>query len=373
MKCGANMDKKRKKILFIVPSLFGGGSERVLLTLLTHIDREKFEPVLVVVNTQGVLGKFKKNIPADIKFIDLKAAQLRYAVFKIIKVIKLSKPDMVFSMLGHLNLLFAMLRPFLSKNITFIARESNTVSSHNQDERYPKLFDWLFSKFYNNLDLIINQSEYMKNDLVQNYNTDEKKIKVINNPVDIEKIEKLSSESTGNLFDERKINLLCVGKLEHAKGYDLLIKALTKLDDRFFITILGEGSQESALKEQAFKNGVLDKIAFIGFADNPYAYMKQADLLILSSRYEGLPNVVLEANACGTPVVAFNAPGVNCEVIKNGFNGFLVEDFDTDKMAQKIAGASKFKFNYEEIKQECKRKYAVLKIVKKYEDLFLDF
>ncbi len=360
------MSKKRKKILFIIPNLGGGGSERVLVTLLVNIDREKFEPILLVVNREG---RYKDDIPKDIEVIDLNASQLRYAIFNIVKSIKSIKPDIVYSTLGHLNLVIAMIRPFFSKQIAFVARESNTVSSHNQQERYPKLFDWLFRKVYNNLDLIINQSWYMKNDLIENYNIDEKKIKVIYNPVDFKKIEESISVDNKILFDKNKINLLCVGKLAYEKGYDILIDAVAKLDDKFFITILGEGREEESLKKLAKERGVSQKINFVGFVQNPYAYMNQTDLLLLPSRYEGLPNVILEAQACGKPTVTFDAPGGMSEIIEDDFNGFLVIAFDSDEFAQKIKKANNHNFNSSKIKENCRKKYSVKKIIREYEDI----
>ncbi len=360
------MDKKRKKILFIIPNLGGGGSERVLVTLLANIDRVKFEPILLVVKKEG---RYKDDIPKDIEVIDLNASQLRYAIFKIVKSIKSIKPDIVYSTLGHLNLVIAMIRPFFSKQIAFVARESNTVSSHNQQERYPKLFDWLFRKVYNNLDLIINQSKYMKNDLIKNYYIDENKIKVIYNPVDFKKIEESIDADNKILFDKDKINLLCVGKLAYEKGYDILIEAVAKLDDNFFITILGEGGEEESLKKLAKERGVSQKINFIGFVQNPYSYMSQADMLLLPSRYEGLPNVILEAQACGKPAITFDAPGGMREIIEDGFNGFLVTPFNTDEFAQKIQKASNHDFNSIDIKEDCRKKYSVKKIIREYEDI----
>lgn len=360
------MDVK-KKILFIVPSLSGGGSERIISIIFNFLNRKKFEPILVLLKNEG---PYLEDIPKDIQIIDLQATQARYAIIKIIRTIKQVKPDIVFSTLGYLNILIAMIKPFLSKDIIFIARESNTVSVQNKQEKYPVLFDLLYKVFYNNFDKIISQSDYMKKDLIDNYNIMKDKIEVIYNPVNITKIETLANENMTNFYKNDKFNLLTVGRLDYQKGYDLLIEAMRKLDKKFYLTILGQGEDAAKLEQLAKSFDIEDNITFAGFQSNPYIYMIHADLFILSSRYEGLPNVVLEANACGTPVVAFNCPGGIGEIIENGVNGFLCECENIDELAEKINKASSHNFDKNKIKRLTKNKYDANTIIKYYEKIF---
>ncbi len=350
--------------MFILPALHGGGAERVMLTLVKYIDRSKFTPIFVLLKKEG---KFLGQVPSDIEIIDLQASQARYAIFKIAKIIKKQKPDIVFSTLGHLNLLMAMIRPFFSKKIKFISRESNTVSVENQGEKYPRLFDFLYKSIYNNFDLIITQSEYMKKDLVDNYQTDPSKTVVIYNPVDIENIENRLTKFKKTFFDNKKINLLAVGRLSHQKGFDILIKTISLLDEKYHLTILGEGEDKESLINQIKTLKLDNRITLAGFTNNPYPYMLYCDLFILSSRYEGLPNVVLETNTCGTPVVAVNSPGGTAEIIKNGVNGILTAKLDPQELANDIKKATKYKFNTHEIKEYIRKKFNVEKIVKEYE------
>lgn len=359
----------KKKVLFIVPSMRGGGAERIMSILLNFLDRNKFEPILVLLKKEG---PYLQDLPKDIKIIDLQVTQARYAIIKIIKTIKQIKPDIVFSTLSYLNILIAMIRPLLSKNIVFIARESNTVSVKNKREKHPFIFDLLYKIFYNNFDQIVSQSEYMKKDLIDNYNIMIEKIEVIYNPVNITRIEVLANKNATNLYNSDKFNLLAVGRLDYQKGFDLLIEAMKKLDNRFHLTIVGEGEKEGKLKYLAESFDVKEKVTFAGFQSNPYIYMMHADLYILSSRYEGLPNVVLEANTCGTPVVAFNCPGGTSEIIENGINGFLCECQNIDELVVKINKASTYSFDKNKIKKLIKNRYDVYTIIKQYERLFDD-
>ena len=362
------MDVK-KKIMFIVPSMRAGGAERVMSILLNHLSRTKYDIILVLLKKEG---KYLDDLPNDIIVIDLNVSGARFAVFKINNMIKRFKPDIAFSTLGYLNLLISIIRPFLSKKTKFIARETSIVSISNKNKKYPKLFDYLYKTFYNNFDLIICQSEYMRKDLINNYKTKKEKMVVINNPVRIEYINSISKESSGLLFDKNKINLLAASRINHTKGYDLLILAVAKLDQNFHLTIVAEGEEEEEGKLKALVStlNINERVTFAGFQANPFKYMKQSDIYILSSRYEGLPNVVLEANACGTPVVAFNCPGGTGEIIENGINGFLCECEDVDDLVEKINQASMHRFDKNEIKSLTKNRYDVNTIITHYEKVF---
>ena len=360
---------EKKKILFIVPSMRGGGAERIMSIILNYLDKKKFDPILVLLKKEG---PYLEDIPKDIQIINLQVTRARYAIIKIFRIIKQVKPDIVFSTLGYLNILLAMIRPLLSKNIVFVARESNTVSVKNKQKKYPIFFNLLYKIFYNNFDQIIAQSEYMKKDLIDNYNIMNDKIERIYNPVNITKIGALANKEITTLYKNNKFNLLTVGRLDYQKGYDLLIEAMIKLDDRFHLTIVGEGKDKSKLKYLVESFDVKEKVTFVGFQSNPYVYMMHADLYILSSRYEGLPNVVLEANACGTPVVAFKCPGGTSEIIENGVNGFLCECGNIDGLVEKISKASLYSFDKKEIKSSIQSKYDVHIIIKQYEKIFHD-
>jgi glycosyltransferase involved in cell wall biosynthesis len=145
----------------------GGGAERVISILLQHLDFNKFELTLVLLSKEG---KFLADIPKYVNIIDLQTARVRNSIVKLVKTINKEKPNIVFSTLGHLNILISILRPFLSEKIIFVGRESNTVSVINAQNKHTYLMNFLYKRFYNNFDYIIAQAEYMKNDLIDNYN-----------------------------------------------------------------------------------------------------------------------------------------------------------------------------------------------------------
>ncbi len=353
---------RKKSILFIVPSMRGGGSERVISTIVKHLDRKKFTITLALLQKEG---KYLDDIPKDVQIVDLKAKRTRYAILKIINIIKSENPNIVFSTLGHLNVLISMLKPFFSKKIKFIARESSIVSVNNQQSNYTGLLDFLYKWFYNNFDLIISQSYFMKYDLIENYKIKENKIKVINNPVDIENIKKLAKDDFN--FNNNKINLLIVGRLSNEKNHKAAFEALYKLDEKYHLAVLGSGVLKYELLQQVKKLQLEKRVTFVKFDANPYKYMKNADLLLLTSHYEGFPNVVLEANTCGTPVVAFACPGGTTEIIEDGVNGFLVKCGNVDRLVEKINESSKYQWVCKKIKLYTQKRYTINKIIKEYE------
>jgi len=355
-------------LMIILPSMRGGGSEKVILTLLQNLDRNKYNITLVLVRKEG---KYLSFIPSDIKIIDLNLNSAKKGILKIAATIRQNKPDIVFSTLGYMNLLLSIIKHISPNKIFFIARESSIVSVNNKEERFTGLFNFLYRHCYSTLDLIICQSKYMKDDLMDNFNISSEKLIVINNPVDMETIHnKASMEDQKVLFNANVINLLAVGRLNKVKGYDKLIESVSLLGRNYHLTIIGEGDEKKYLTKLVEKLKLGNRVTFLGFDNNPYKYMKQADVLVLSSQYEGFPNVILEANACGTPVVAFQCPGGVVEIIENGVNGFLVEDQNIKMLTTTIEKAVKFDFDEQIIKHLTYKRYALKQQIRKYETIF---
>jgi len=352
----------KKNIVFIIHELTVGGAERVLVNMMNNISRDNFKINLIIFKN---IGELKNELKKDINIIDLKSSSIKNGVFKLFKTIKEIKPDIVFSGIAHVNLMLAVMIPFLPKHIKYIARETNTVSSQLKQEKRQFLLKILYKYFYSNFDLIIAQSNYMKQDLVDNFSIDENLIKVIYNPIDIELIND-KKESDIILFNKNNINLLSVGRLNYQKGYDLLLKAIEKMNEKFHLYIIGDGEEKEKLLNLSKELNIEDRVHFLGFQKNPYKYMDQADLLILSSRYEGLPNVVLEANACGLPVVAYNCPCGTREIIKDGVNGFLVECENIDELTNKIEEAVIYNWDKEKIIQYVYENFSITKILDFY-------
>ena len=359
-----------RRILFLLPTLRGGGAERVIVTLLRHLDRKRFQLTLAVVDMVDAV--YRDDIPPDVELIDLQSRRVRYSLPRIIHLIWKVQPDVVFSTLGHLNLALAMLRPLLPHRTRYLARETSVVSQVIADYRRPRLWAWAYQRFYHRFDLVVCQSRYMRDDLVLHYGFPDSKSVVINNPVDTCRIRRLSEEADTDATDSvrplgsaERVRLLAVGRLSNEKGFDMLIEALALCQQpALHLTILGEGPLRQDLERLVRDKGVQAQVVFAGFHANPYPYFCQADALVLSSRYEGFPNVVLEALACGTPVISTRAAGGVTEII-DGVEGCALAD---DVSAESLARVIKRFARGARVPSDVVRPYEVDTIVRRYEE-----
>ncbi len=362
---------ENQKLVGLIHELTMGGAERMMVNILNHFVNRGDEVHLIIFKNIGVL---KEELHSDIYIHDLESNSVTKGMPKCLKRIYTIYPDTVFSGIGHLNIAIApfisLMRPLLPRT-QWISRETNVVSLQNREEKYPKLFDYLYNKTYKNFDVIIAQSEDMKKDLETNYPATARKISLVNNPLDIEKIEQLGEASSFRYSSQAGVvNLLSVGTLRERKRHDLLLKTMALLPKNYHLTLVGSGEKEKSLKGLTQKLALEERITFEGHQSNPYPYMKGADLFILTSEHEGFPNVLLEANSLGTAVVAFACPGGVTEIIKEGVNGFTVINGDVEALADKIKEATAYKFNPSLVKKSVVQRYAKDSILKHYEDIF---
>lgn len=349
-----------KTILFILPDLNMGGAERIITLLINNLDKNKFTPKLLLMRKEGY---YLELLDKNIEIIDIKTSRIRNAFFPIIKVLRTLKPDIVFGGWGEVSAYLAPIIPFFPK-IRFIARETNIVSQHvtRPEIRF-------FYRFYNNFDTVIAQSDDMKNDLINNLKIHEEKIIKINNPVDVDAVEAKSLEPMNFPFFEDYKNVVAIGNLSYRKGFDNLLKVFSYLkNENIFLYIIGEGDDKEKLIE--LKDSLqIKNVKFLGKITNPYPYLKNADLFILSSRYEGFPNVLLEAGATGTFSLANNCKGGINEIIEENINGRIISIEDHKNFAEEIKITLSKKYDKNRIKNSIKNRFSKDKIIHQYEKI----
>lgn len=292
-------------VLFIIPSLKGGGAQRVFVTLLKNFDRSELRATLCVVNAEQAV--FAENIPRDVEIIDLSATRLRHVLLKILWMIWRIRPDVVVSTQDYLNVGLAATRFAWPPSVGYIARPA--IITRSLDKR----LRWFMAKTLPVCDRIIMQSQDMMEVFRRSLEWTRENLVVIPNPIDIDGIRRaVADESVETGYRDGQINLVSAGRLEPQKGFDLLLQAVARMEnENFNITILGDGADRLNLEQMALDLNIGKRVRFLGFQNNPYPFFAKADGFVLSSRYEGFPNVVLEALACGTPVVSTPVEGIH--------------------------------------------------------------
>jgi len=360
---------QKKRFVGLIHCLDMGGAERMMVRILNYCVTEGWDVHLIIFHKRGEL---LSELSSEIQLHDLNKPSISKGMPKCLSTLRGLNADTIFSGIGFLNIALAPFIPVMrmfSRHSKWIARETNIVSLQNKTAKYPKLFDWLYRHTYCNYDVIVAQSEDMKKDLLEKY-FQTNKVVLINNPIDHHKILALANAEPSHAFDSTKINLLSVARLREEKRHDLMLKTLVYLPDKYHLTIVGSGEREEELKALSQTLNLDKKVTFVGNQSNPYAYMKRADLFMLTSEREGFPNVLLEANCVGLPIVAFASLGGIQEIINEGENGFTVPFGQCQALAECIQNLSSNAFDKDKIHQTTILKYSQNNILEKYKLIF---
>jgi len=373
----------KKKVLFFIPSLEGGGAEKVMVNILRRADKSKIESVLMLLSPFEQ-SPYRELLPEHLRVIIVKRnsdtciEKIKQCV-KFIRVVKKENPKRILSMLTHTNILAIMTGISLGIKVTVC--EHNTIGELIKTREGRRIL-WfpvapLVKIFYRFADRIIAVSQGIEKNLVEEFGIAAGTIGVIYNPVDIDHISGLSSRPLEHSFFQEGVPIiLAMGRLVRQKGFDLLIGAfrevLSELDARLIIA--GEGHERESLQGLAKDLGIATKVSFVGFQTNPYALMSKADVFVLPSRIEGLPMVLLEALTCGIPVISTDCCSGPCEILKNGECGLLVSSGDVDALSDGILRLLKDKDlmeKYSLVGKERAMDFSIDKIIKQYEDIIV--
>lgn len=361
------MSTPKIKILFLIPTLQGGGSERVFTTIAQNIDPSVFEPVFVVLDGRHAFFPMSQS---KIRFIDLEIPGVIKAFRKIRALIKTEKPHIVFSTLSHLNIVLAMGRFLLApRSVRFVARESSVMSLNNQYQNPTWLYNLLTRLFYPTFDALICQSKDMYDDFVTHFGLSQKQLHIINNPINRLVIEQKKQEKQVNI-QPQTLRFVTVGRLVKGKGIDRLLTILSRLEWSFVFDIIGEGQEKDNLEALSETLKLANKVKFWGALDNPFPLIAAADVFLFGSHHEGFPNVLIEAGACGTPVVAFDCKGGINEIMRDGMNGFVVENNDFDAFENAIRHIISKPLDRQNIIKMTESRFDLPMIMQQYEAVF---
>ena len=319
------------KVLFLIPTLGHGGAERVLVNLVNHMDQSKFD---ITVQTMFDVGIYQDKLAPGIKY----KGGLKWYFRGNILVYKLFSPRQLYKM---------YIKEDYDVIVSYLEGPSARVVSGCDNEK-TKLISWIHIQLdtenyatqsfrnlseaincYNRFDQIVCVSQTVKESFNKVFDVNSP-VEVLYNTVEADVIREKSLEQVDDInFSKDRINIISVAKLMKSKGYDRLVRISRKLVDDGFpvhVYIVGKGEEKAALTKMIEENELQDNWTFIGFRDNPYKYVKAADLYVCSSHKEGFSTAVTESLIVGTPVVSTNCSGAKELLGYNNEYGIVTEN-----------------------------------------------
>lgn len=329
---------KKKSVTLLISSLGGGGAERVCATIASALAQRGWNVTLLTLNAKKMT--LASDLNERVKLKNLGVDKARSAIFPLVRYLKQFDVERLVVFSYELTPIAAIARYFMRRPPVLIARNINSITRKLATEKSL----WLKSVvlplvgfFYTRVDLIINQCEAMRADLLTYKPSLESNSAFIYNPVN-EGIRKQGEAMLSNNVP-RENYILCVGRLVEQKSLHYAISAfaqVVKNHPSLRLKIIGTGPLEAALKDLAVQLDVMDNVDFEGFKSNVADYYAKAQLTLLSSTYEGFPNVLLESLALGTPVVSFDCKSGPKEIISSSDAGELVKQGDVAELATSI-------------------------------------
>jgi glycosyltransferase involved in cell wall biosynthesis len=330
----------RLRVLLLIPHLGGGGAEQVTALLARGLSRHKYELHLGLVTRSNAT---RPTLPPWVTVHSLGASRVRAGAFRLLRLVRQLKPDVILSGMAHLNFLVLMLRPLFPRTTRVLVRQNGTVSAALAQGQLPRYTRLLYRLLYRHADRVICQSRSMAVDMAGELEIGAEQIAVLPNPIDLAGIR--AAENGPDQWTGPGPHLLAVGRLSREKGFDLLLRAFADVRNSFphaDLLVAGAGPEEAALKAQCYELGLDEAVCFAGHLDRPYGCFPGATLFVLSSRHEGVPNALLEAAAAGLPIVALPASGGVVDLLRDRPYAWLATEISAAALADSLDSALLF-------------------------------
>ncbi len=328
----------RKRIAFHLTNLTSGGVEKMRLALARELIALGYDVDLVLCRVEG---EYLPQVPKEARIVDLKAARTRNSLIPLIKYLRNETPDAMVVSLGPPNIIALLAGMFSGAGAPIFVTQHNALSNQTRSTAtlQQKLVPWAYRALFPRAAGVLAVSEGVANDMAAVTRYPRDRIHVLYNPAYPQALEqKLSEPFADPFFDTEEPVVISVGRLIDQKGFDVLIEAISlcRRTRPVRLAILGVGPLEESLNAKAQELGISNAVALLGFKQNPLLYMKNASLFVMSSRYEGFGNVLVEAMACGTPVVSTDCESGPSEILEKGKYGALVPVDDPKALSEAI-------------------------------------
>ncbi|PZS17213.1 MAG: glycosyl transferase [Pseudonocardiales bacterium] len=329
-----------QKVVVFMPSFAGGGAESVTLALCGGLARNHFDVHLVVGTGDGEL---RDSVPDDVSTCDIGASRTAYAIGGLLRYLRRERPDVVISAISHANIIaaFAVKLAMCRCKLIVVHHNTTSISTRRTLRRRDRLVPLLCGIAYRLADRIIAVSAGVADDLARSSHLPIERIQVLPNPIDYARIRELSRDAARQ--DSVPCGdgplLVAAGRLEPQKGLDTLLRSIAQVESPCRLVILGDGSLRAELLSLVENLGLAGRVSLPGFVANPYPYFRQAQVYVLSSRWEGLPTVLLEALAFRLRIVSTDCPSGPSEILSGVQGAELVPVDDPGGLAAAIERA----------------------------------
>lgn len=325
-----------ESLALFLPSLAGGGAERIMLNLAARFVDRNYRVDLVLAKA---IGEYVDQVPAGVRLVNLGASRPLTAVPALVRYLSGERPHALLATITNANLAALWALQFSGVPTRCVVREASTLSVElaHSSALNRVLVPPLMRRAFAGATVIVAPSRGVADDLAQVAGIRRDLIKVIYNPVVSASLLARSRQPADHrwLAEGGVPIIVGMGRLTRQKDFPTLLRAFATVrhQRRARLIILGEGEDRPALVALARELGIADDFDLPGFIANPYAFLSRAALFVLSSRWEGLPGVLIEALACGAKVVATDCPSGAREILDDGTYGELVPVGDDGAMA----------------------------------------
>jgi glycosyltransferase involved in cell wall biosynthesis len=366
-------------ILFIAPTLGGGGAERALVNIVNHLDRGRFQPHLALFQKEGV---FLEALTPDVPVYEIQPTDHGFLyrnwtrVWVIRRLFAEVRPALVMSVLWQANATTLLSAGLWRFRIPIVINEQTAPRASLRSDARRRLLWPIAGQLYRRASHIVAISQGIAAELANDLQIPHSRISVIHNPVPLAQIAEQARQSVSFKVSRAPV-VTAVGRLVPLKNYPLLLRAMKLVlqQREAALYILGEGPERATIEELADTLGISSRIHLLGFRPIPYPYLAQAELLVLSSNHEGFGNVLVEAMSLGVPVIATDCPYGPREILTDGKYGVLVPTNDEHALAEAILALLQDTDARRRLSAEGKRRaedFSVEKIIARYERLFHD-
>jgi glycosyltransferase involved in cell wall biosynthesis len=331
-----------RPIAFYLPSLFGGGAERVIVNLAQGITERGLAVDLVV---GAARGDFLGHLPPAVRLVDLGASRVLKSLGPLAAYLRQERPRVLVSSLSHANVVALWAARLSRQAIPVVVTVHNTMSQSNREQGRLAggLWPHLLRRFYPWAAGIVAVSRGAADDLARTSGLPRDRVQVIYNPVITPEMLARARQAPKHPWfapGEAPV-ILGVGRLTPQKDFPTLIRAFAGLRRRrqARLIILGEGEDRPELEALVSQLGLSSDVALPGFRDDAMGFMARSALFVLSSAWEGLPTVLIEALAAGTQVISTDCPSGPREILQDGRLGALVPVGDAAALSEAMVGA----------------------------------